>query len=186
MKQYVRLLSVFLVCLALVSCKGKTLVKEDISAQAAAGEEAAETEVVAEDVTEEGGVGEEAAYVAPTETMIARATAIEGLRPVHFDFDRYNIREGDREILRENADWLKRNTGVAVLIEGHADERGENEYNLALGERRASSVKRFLQSLGVDPERLTIISYGEERPADPGHDENAWGMNRRAEFKKLD
>ncbi|MGB9627664.1 MAG: peptidoglycan-associated lipoprotein Pal, partial [Thermodesulfobacteriota bacterium] len=104
------------------------------------------------------------------------------LKDIHFDFDKYNIRPQDAEILKENAALLKKYPKVKIQIEGHCDERGTNEYNMALGERRANSTKNFLISLGIPAERMTTISYGEERPVDPGHNEEAWAKNRRAHF----
>ncbi len=104
------------------------------------------------------------------------------LKDIHFDFDRYDIRPGDAEILKENAALLLRYPKVRIQIEGHCDERGTNEYNLALGERRANSAKRYLVSLGISEDRISTISYGEERPLDPGHNEEAWAKNRRAHF----
>ncbi|MBI5587375.1 MAG: peptidoglycan-associated lipoprotein Pal [Deltaproteobacteria bacterium] len=105
------------------------------------------------------------------------------LYAVHFDFDKYNIREDDKPVLEKNAKWLNLNKKVTVIIEGHADERGETEYNLALGDKRARSVEKYLEALGVSRDRLATISFGEEKPVDPGHDEAAWSKNRRAEFK---
>jgi peptidoglycan-associated lipoprotein len=87
------------------------------------------------------------------------------LRDVHFDFDRYEVRAQDKPVLDENAKWLKQNAGALLLIEGHADERGTNEYNLALGERRAKATRDHLVSLGVDGGRITVISYGGGRSA---------------------
>lgn len=107
------------------------------------------------------------------------------LKDVHFDFDRYDIREQDVEILKENAAILLKYPDVKVQIEGHCDERGTTEYNLALGERRANSVKKYLISLGVPAERLSTISYGKEMPLDPRHNEEAWAKNRRAHFTIL-
>lgn len=108
------------------------------------------------------------------------------LRDIHFDFDKYNIRPADGEILRENAAVLKtifqRDPNAKVQIEGHCDERGTAEYNLALGERRAQSAKQFLISLGIPADRITTISYGEDKPLDPRHNEEAWAKNRRAHF----
>jgi len=108
------------------------------------------------------------------------------LRDIHFDFDKYNIRPADGEILRENAAVLKtifqRDPNAKVQIEGHCDERGTAEYNLALGERRAQSAKQFLISLGLPADRITTISYGEDKPLDPRHNEEAWAKNRRAHF----
>ncbi|MDI6762416.1 MAG: peptidoglycan-associated lipoprotein Pal [Thermodesulfobacteriota bacterium] len=104
------------------------------------------------------------------------------LKMIHFDFDKYDIRPGDTAILKENAALLMKYPNVKIQIEGHCDERGTIEYNLALGERRANSTKRYLLSLGLPGDRISTISYGEERPLDPGHREEAWAKNRRAAF----
>ena len=101
---------------------------------------------------------------------------------IHFDFDKYYIRPDAAKILKKKAQWLKEHPEVHLLIEGHCDERGTEEYNLALGERRANSAKEFLVSLGIDPKRISIISYGEERPVDPRSCEEAWAKNRRDHF----
>jgi peptidoglycan-associated lipoprotein len=108
--------------------------------------------------------------------------AIDALKPIYFDFDKYDIRPGDRRILDANAQWLKEHANQLVLIEGHCDERGTNEYNLALGERRAKSAMNYLVSQGVQANRITIISYGEERPVCTEHTEECWAKNRRAHF----
>jgi len=105
------------------------------------------------------------------------------LKPIYFDFDKSNIRPEFQPVLEGISGWLAARPERQLLIEGHCDERGTDEYNLALGERRALSVRRYLVALGVAVERLHTISYGEEKPADPGHDEAAWAKNRRAEFK---
>jgi peptidoglycan-associated lipoprotein len=102
------------------------------------------------------------------------------LKDIHFDFDKYDIRPGDAEILKENASLLAKYPIGKVQIEGHCDERGTIEYNLALGERRSNSTKNYLISLGISKDRISTISYGEERPLDPGHNEEAWAKNRRA------
>ncbi|MBI4667038.1 MAG: peptidoglycan-associated lipoprotein Pal [Nitrospinae bacterium] len=104
------------------------------------------------------------------------------LSDVYFDFDKSDIRPEARDVLQKNADWMKANPNAKVQIEGHCDERGTEEYNLALGERRANSVKNYIISLGVPAEKLYTISYGEELPIDPGHTEDAWAKNRRAHF----
>ena len=104
------------------------------------------------------------------------------LRDVFFDFDRYEVRAGDKGTLDENAKWLKTNQGALLLIEGHADERGTNEYNLALGERRAKSTRDYLVSVGIEEGRITVISYGEERPTCTEKTEACWAKNRRAHF----
>ncbi|HEY5999752.1 MAG TPA: peptidoglycan-associated lipoprotein Pal [bacterium] len=105
------------------------------------------------------------------------------LKTVYFDYDKSNIRPEFQTVLEGVARWMTKMPERQVLIEGHCDERGTDEYNLALGERRALAVRRYLVALGVPAERLHTISYGEEKPADPGHDETAWAKNRRAEFK---
>ncbi|MCX7973985.1 MAG: peptidoglycan-associated lipoprotein Pal [Candidatus Aminicenantes bacterium] len=104
------------------------------------------------------------------------------LKMIHFDFDKYNIRDDMKPILAQNAAWLKKFQSVKILIEGHCDERGTEEYNLALGERRAKSTFDYLVSLGISPDRMKIISYGKSQPLDPGHNEEAWAKNRRAQF----
>jgi peptidoglycan-associated lipoprotein len=105
----------------------------------------------------------------------------DNLKDVYFDFDKYDIRAGDARILDANAAWLKTNNDL-VLIEGHCDERGTNEYNLALGERRAKATMNYLVGQGVQANRITIISYGKERPTCPEHTEACWAKNRRAHF----
>jgi len=102
------------------------------------------------------------------------------LKDIHFDFEKYDIRIGDEEILKENAALLKKSPKMKIQIEGHCDERGTVEYNLALGERRANNTKKYLISLGITSNRISTISYGKERPLDPGHNEEAWAKNRRA------
>jgi len=108
------------------------------------------------------------------------------LKTVYFDFDKYNLRPEAMELLKVNAQALKDNPDVTVAIEGHCDERGTVEYNLALGERRANSARQYLVDLGIAAGRMRTISYGEERPADPGHNEGAWAKNRRADFVRTD
>jgi peptidoglycan-associated lipoprotein len=104
------------------------------------------------------------------------------LLAVYFDFDRFTIRDDMKSVLEKNAEWLKKNSAVAIQIQGNCDERGSNEYNIALGERRAQSIKEYLINYGVKQSRLSTISYGEEKPADPGHTEEAWAKNRRGEI----
>ncbi len=104
------------------------------------------------------------------------------LQDINFEFDRYELTDEAKHALDELGTALKANPQFRVLIEGHADERGTLEYNLALGDRRAQAAKGYLVALGIDPARIDTISYGEERPVDPGHDELAWAINRRAHF----
>lgn len=99
---------------------------------------------------------------------------------IFFDFDQYNVDSQDMATLQSQSQWLQRNPAVRVTLEGHADERGTRDYNLALGERRANAAKNYLASLGIDPSRIQVISYGKERPAALGSNEEAWAQNRRA------
>lgn len=111
-----------------------------------------------------------------------QAPAPSPLKDIFFDFDRYDLRADDREVLKANAGWLKANASARVEIEGHADERGTNEYNLALGAKRAQSAKDYLVTLGISKERLSTISYGEELPVCKENNEGCWQKNRRARF----
>ncbi|MDP2645622.1 MAG: peptidoglycan-associated lipoprotein Pal [Desulfobacterales bacterium] len=101
---------------------------------------------------------------------------------VYFEFDKSTLVTAAQDVLKKKADFLRKNPNVSVTIEGHCDERGTTEYNLALGERRAQSAKTFLINLGITASRLDTISYGEEKPVDPAHNEGAWSKNRRAHF----
>jgi peptidoglycan-associated lipoprotein len=102
---------------------------------------------------------------------------------IHFDFDKADIRTSDQGILDRKAAILGTNSAVRLRIAGHCDERGSDEYNLALGNRRAAAAKRYLTGKGVADGRLDVVSYGKERPLDPGHSEDAWAKNRRDEFE---
>ncbi|NWF91821.1 MAG: peptidoglycan-associated lipoprotein Pal [Syntrophaceae bacterium] len=188
---------VFVLCLGLIliGCPKKTVLKEEPSVKK---EEAAKVEAERERLAKEARekelakIREEEAKKAVEKefekSLVAkRQPGIEGevfeshlLKDIHFDFDKYDIRPGDAEILKQNAALLSRFPKVKIQIEGHCDERGTEAYNLALGERRANSTKKYLISLGISPDRISTISYGEERPVDPGHNEEAWAKNRRA------
>lgn len=110
------------------------------------------------------------------------ASSAVSTEPVYFAFDDFSLNSSAQSILSRLGDELKANQTAVIQIEGHCDERGSIEYNLALGERRAQSVKKFLTDIGIDPARLSIISYGEEKPAAEGTGESVWSRNRRAEF----
>lgn len=179
--------SMVLLCAALIvsGCAKKEVVKTDEplappTPQAAAKTAEPETrpaikeEPVREQPIKEAAVREEVPATAPA--------AEQALQPAYFDLDSYVLTQATRDILYRNAEWLLKNRGVKVQIEGHCDERGSDEYNLALGEKRAKSTLNYLVTVGVPAENLSTISYGEEKPADPGHDEAAWAKNRRADF----
>jgi peptidoglycan-associated lipoprotein len=104
------------------------------------------------------------------------------LKPIYFDYDQYAISDNQKQSLDAAADHLKKNPNLKVQLEGHTDERGTNEYNQGLGDRRASNVKKYLTDLGVSSSRISTVSYGEERPASNGSNDSAWSKNRRAEF----
>ena len=107
-------------------------------------------------------------------------------KAIYFDFDKSDIQSDARSSLEKVADYLKKNPKVKIVIEGNCDELGTEEYNMALGERRALSVRRYLVSLGVAPERMGTVSYGEDQPIDPAHNETAWVLNRNCQFKIME
>jgi peptidoglycan-associated lipoprotein len=180
-KSFVTTILILCVALFMTGCAKKTVVKEE--EPSAKKEEAVKIEAAKKDAAKE-----EAARKELEKSLIAKKEpGIEGvvfesslLKDIHFEFDKYDIRPGDATILKGNAEVLKKYSTMKIQIEGHCDERGTIEYNLALGERRANSTKNYLLSFGVSQERISTISYGEERPLDPGHTEEAWAKNRRA------
>jgi len=101
---------------------------------------------------------------------------------IYFDFDKYNLRDDAKADLKKNIDVMKQDQNLKITVEGHCDERGTVEYNLALGERRAKSARDYMVNMGVKANRVSTISYGKERPVAFGHDEDAWSKNRRDEF----
>ncbi|MCE5251201.1 peptidoglycan-associated lipoprotein Pal [bacterium] len=121
----------------------------------------------------------------PERKPVEQPTRIQesAFQTVYFDFDKSDIRSDMKGVVTGNAEILNKNNSVKILIEGHCDERGTNEYNMALGQRRADSVKQFFMDYGISSSRLSTISYGEERPAAQGHNETAWSKNRRSEFR---
>ncbi|MGH7518692.1 MAG: OmpA family protein [Gemmatimonadales bacterium] len=131
--------------------------------------------------TDEGRAAREAAEA---EAARLRQLTTDLTSPIFFDFDRAEVRQGnDQGLLDRKAAILAANSAVRLRISGHADERGSDEYNLALGNRRAASAKRYLTGKGLADNRMEVVSYGEERPANPGHDESSWAENRRDEFE---
>lgn len=128
-----------------------------------------------------GAVDEPAGGLKEVRPGAATATVSE-LRTVYFDYDSFQLSQEAAQILEANAQWIKEHSDVNIQVEGHCDERGSNEYNINLGQKRAAAVREYLAKLGVDPNRISTVSYGEERPIDPGTDEAAWAKNRRAQF----
>lgn len=120
--------------------------------------------------------------VAPAPRPAPAFTANDNVKVIHFDFDKSDIRPGDAKILESNATWLKVNPGQLLMIEGHSDERGTVEYNVALGDRRATATLNYLVAQGVKADRISVISYGMERPLCSVHSEGCWSQNRRSQF----
>jgi peptidoglycan-associated lipoprotein len=164
-----------------VSCAKKTirsetsLTQEDEAAAQAAAEKARQEEMARQQAIEEQRLQEESERMAAARDMFLT-------EDIFFEFDSAVLLAEAQEILRKKAEWLINNPEATATIEGHCDERGTSEYNLALGDRRAESAKAFLVDLGVQGSRLSSISYGEERPVDPSHNEEAWAKNRRGHF----
>jgi peptidoglycan-associated lipoprotein len=192
-KGLVVLVLILCVGLLLTGCPKKTVVKEEPSMRKAE-EPVAEREKAAKLAAEQEAarIREEEAKKAKEfeKSLVAKKEpGIAGevfesrlLKDIHFDFDKYDILPEDAQILKENAALLSKYPQVKIQVEGHCDERGTNEYNLALGERRANAAKKYLVSLGISTDRISSISYGEEKPLDTGHDEEAWAKNRRGHF----
>lgn len=107
---------------------------------------------------------------------------IDGLTSIHFPYDSSSLKPGERDLLQKDASWIKTHPNVRIQIEGHCDDRGSTEYNFALGEKRAKAVSKYLENLGIPSDRLTVISYGKERPLANGESEEAYAQNRRANF----
>lgn len=180
---------ILILCIGLImtGCPKKTVVKEEPTTKKS--EEAVKKEAKEEELArikeEEAKKAQEKEFeksLVPKKTPGIEGEVFESklLKDIHFDLDKYDIRPTDAGILKENAALLVKFPNVKIQIEGHCDERGTVEYNLALGERRANGAKRYLISLGIPEKRISTISYGKERPLDPGHNEEAWAKNRRA------
>jgi peptidoglycan-associated lipoprotein len=186
----VALLVVAMAVLLVPACSKKQIETEpvvgtyDAEAERRAAEEARQREAERSGSIQEGSLEAAGGQQGPgaTADVVAAARAAFENEDVRFEFDSANLNAEAQQILRQKAQWLKENPRVTVIIEGHCDTRGTNEYNLALGERRALSAQAFLVSLGIAENRLATVSYGEERPLDPSDTEAAWIVNRRAHF----
>ncbi|KQC09917.1 MAG: hypothetical protein APR62_13020 [Smithella sp. SDB] len=154
----------------------ETKVQETVSAPAPAPAETTET------ATQENVSQPTETEIANEQSSLMEATAKSPISDIYFDFDSYSIHPDSREILKVNADYLLKHKVSSVVVEGHCDERGTAEYNMALGQRRAQETKKYLVNLGVNESIIKTISYGEERPLDPDNNEEAWAKNRRAHF----
>lgn len=174
-------LAFLMVFAALSSCRGRAIVEEVTPPPPPPEvEEQPEVEVVEEPVIEkEPELTEEEIFMRKT---LEEINLEAPLQMIHFDYDKYFIRDDAKFVLEANADWLKKYDAIGILIEGHCDERGTEEYNLALGEKRAKSTLDYLASLGISADRIRTISYGKSVPLDPEHNEISWQKNRRAQF----
>jgi peptidoglycan-associated lipoprotein len=169
------------VFLAGAGCSSKTAQPD--TASAAAAKTPADTKEVKKQPTSKVDESAAAQSKSSLDALQRGEPAAGGpLKDIYFDFDRYDLRADARQTLKENAAWLKANPGARVQIEGHADERGTSEYNLALGAKRAQSVMDYMVTLGTTADRLSTISYGEEVPVCREQSENCWQQNRRARF----
>jgi len=173
-----RIFMIFVVMIVLTACSTDDEAMMDGDAAAAADREGITAGPLSE-IYEDGGPQQQGGPAPGTQ---ADLVVNVGDR-VFFGYDRYDLTPEARAILDNQASWLQQYPDLSVTIEGHADERGTREYNLALGERRANSVKNYLVALGVSPARINTISYGKERPAVPGSNETAWAQNRRGVTK---
>lgn len=131
------------------------------------------------------GQNEDAARSEEEARERAAAAGSEGLQPVYFEFDQYYIRDEAREIMKANAEWLKAHPQTRIRIEGNCDERGTIEYNQTLGQRRAASAKKYLTDLGISGSRISLISYGKEKPVCTESTESCWQKNRKGDFVPL-
>ena len=174
--------------IAFVGCANKEIVKEESVAKENV---AAEKQPGAQEAKASEAIKNPAAKEAPAtmpggertakeESLTAKASSL--FKDIHFDFDNYNLKPEAREILKKKAAWLANNVAYNVRIEGNCDERGTEEYNLALGQRRADEAMKYLVELGIEKRRIKTISYGKDKPLDSRHNEEAWAKNRRDHF----
>lgn len=162
------------------SCAKKQVKSEPMAVQVTGTEDEAEARRLAEEKARKERLREEARQREEREELAARQRFLK--KDIHFEFDKSRLLPEAKEMLRYKAEWIMGHPDVKVTIEGHCDERGTNDYNMALGNRRAESVKSFVVDLGIPPERLTTVSYGEERPIDQRNNEEGFAKNRRAHF----
>jgi peptidoglycan-associated lipoprotein len=164
-------------------CKQRAITQPEAQPQQ---KETKETEGKAPEEVTEQKAPSEVESVEEKEKAAREMEEKEGMfKDIHFDFDKYDISDADKPGLKSTSSWMVKNPDAKLSIEGHCDERGTNEYNLALGDRRAKSVKDYLVSLGVPSSRIETISYGEEKPLCTEHTEECWAKNRRAHFVVL-
>lgn len=188
MKFWIKTVLVILPMLMLLGCGTSGEVEDDSDAGVSS---SSSTDGDAGSAASTSGVGSDG--MTSSEGMTDSANDMQGdalddpnsllaTRVIYFDFDKSDIRSDVRAVIQAHAEYLADNANVSITLEGHADERGTREYNIALGERRANAVERMLTLQGASASQIRVVSYGEERPAAMGHKEDAWSLNRRAEF----
>ncbi len=170
-------LLLFVVLIALSGCPKKTEVSSAPEAPAPAAQKAE----AAKDSGPQAPGAASSQEAVPAQKDTAGMSA-EGLMPIYFEFDRSFIRDDAKAVMKANADWLKVHPKVKIKIEGNCDERGTKEYNQALGQRRAASAKKYLTDLGISGKRISLISFGKEKPVCPESTEHCWQKNRRDDF----
>jgi peptidoglycan-associated lipoprotein len=214
MKRKIQMFIVFCVALSLIALGSSSCAKKEVKVEtpivdtsvadaakkraeeeAAAAKKKAEQEAAAKKRAEEEAAAKKRAEEEAAAKKRAEAEAAQRLlqdqinafetEKIYFDYDKADLKPEAQAILERKAAFLQANQAYSAKIEGNCDERGTNEYNLALGEKRADAAKNYLSSLGISPNRMTTISYGEEKPVATGHDESAWSQNRRDEFKLI-
>ena len=174
---------------ALAACEGTVGTVEDDQTGSQSTDATASTSGTGDDsvsgadttVTETSGTDTATSDITEKHPLDDSSTPL-GARTIYFEFDSSEIPESERGVIEAHARYLSEHSGALITLEGHADERGSREYNIALGERRAEAVRKLMTLLGSTDPQIRTISYGEERPAADGHDESAWGVNRRVEI----
>jgi peptidoglycan-associated lipoprotein len=182
-----RMMVLSLVCLLVfgfaVSCKPKVKPAPVVQAKPQAQEQPKVEKVEPPPPPQKPALTEEELFLAKSLDQINEE---KPLGMIHFDYDKYAIRDDAKPVLETNAAWMRKFRSAKILIEGHCDERGTEDYNLALGEKRARSTYDYLVSLGVSADRMKTLSFGKSQPIDLGHDEAAWQRNRRAQFRVIE
>jgi peptidoglycan-associated lipoprotein len=187
MKRFFLVTALFLTFVAGCATEQKVTAPDDKQTAKVSDEKAADQGSI--DVGKKESVGSEDASLDRTGKKTGeltdeqlRAALSDILKDVHFDYDRYEIKDADKAALKTLSDWMLAHKGAKVLIEGHCDDRGSNEYNLGLGDQRAQAARNYLNTLGVSSDQMETVSYGEEKPLCAEHNETCWSSNRRAHF----
>lgn len=182
--KWLKLVCLVACALAVTACANKEAIKSEspTSSTLSAQQQGAVTSPTGTDARQKTPVAPVKSEGVATGASMQKTAVAEGLETIYFSFDSHTLIQATRDTLDRNFEKLRSNQALRISIEGHCDERGSGEYNLALGERRAKAAKEYLVTRGIAADRISIVSYGNERPAVDGHDEAAWAKNRRDEF----